>query len=144
MAKARRVFEIAKELGIESKSIVDKCSAEGVPGIVNHMSTVKIGLEHSIKEWFSESHSITTTVETAEKVDPTKVARKSARRRAGEVDGHTAVAEPPAAESRTSAPAAPAAPAPEGAPAAPAAPAEPAPVVAAPAAPVAPPAPPAA
>ncbi len=80
MAKAKRVFEIAKELGVDSKAIVEKCQAEGVPDIKNHMSTVKLGLYQTIKEWFSavESH---TAIEEAEKVDIAKV-RKPARRKA--------------------------------------------------------------
>ena len=53
MAK-KRVFELAKELGVKSKAIVEKCQDEGVPGITNHMSTVKTGLEMTIREWFGE------------------------------------------------------------------------------------------
>ncbi len=108
MAKARRVFEVAKELGVASKAIVAKCEAEGVPGITNHMSTVKLGLEATIKEWFSESHDTVTAVETTEHVDVVK-ARKARRKRAKKVDepgagqnndaaATTAVAEPPVVE----------------------------------------------
>ena len=52
---AKRVFEIAKELGIKSKAIVDKCRAEGIPESVikNHMSTASAGLEATFREWFS-------------------------------------------------------------------------------------------
>ncbi len=80
MAKQKRVFELAKELGVDSKAIVAKCQAEGVPGIDTHMSTVKLGLAATIREWFSESNS-KTAVETADKVDLATV-RKPARRRA--------------------------------------------------------------
>ena len=89
MAKAKRVFQVAKGLGVDSKTIVAKCQAEGVPGITNHMSTVKIGLEVTINEWFPDSagEQAHTAVEvankvdlTANKVDLTKV-RKTARRR---------------------------------------------------------------
>ncbi len=70
MAKAKRVFELAKELGVKSKAIVEKCDAEGVPGITNHMSTVKIGLAVTIRQWFGEEASDAgTAIETAEKVD---------------------------------------------------------------------------
>ena len=55
MAKVRRVFEIAKELSVASKAIVEKCKAEEVPGITNHMSTVKMGLEATIKQWFGSA-----------------------------------------------------------------------------------------
>ncbi len=84
MAKVRRVFEVAKELGVASKAIVEKCKAEEVPGITNHMSTVKVGLEATIKQWFSASTlDQATAVEKAEKVDLGK-ARKARRRRKGE------------------------------------------------------------
>ena len=81
MAKAKRVHHIAKELGVNSKAIVVKCQAEGVPDIVNHMSAVKVGLEATINDWFAteapadESH---TSIETTDKVDLTK-ARKGRR-----------------------------------------------------------------
>ena len=54
MAKAKRVFQVAKELGVTSKAIVSKCEAEGVPGITNHMSTVSPGLAATIREWFGD------------------------------------------------------------------------------------------
>ncbi len=82
MAKAKRVFQVAKQLGVSSKAIVEKCTAEGVPDVTNHMSTVKVGLEATIHEWFGDAAAQTqTAVETAEKVDLTK-ARKGVRRRA--------------------------------------------------------------
>ncbi|MEL6498182.1 MAG: translation initiation factor IF-2 [Planctomycetota bacterium] len=80
---ARRVFEIAKELGVASKAVVTKCHAEGIPDDVvkNHMSSISVGLEATIKEWFSEGsaeggHATATAVETSEKVDITKVKAK--------------------------------------------------------------------
>ena len=77
---ARRVHDIAKDLGISNKAIVDKCKAEGIPEtlIKNHMSTVSAGLEATIREWFSAtaSHS---AIETAERVDLEKVKIKPRR-----------------------------------------------------------------
>ena len=72
---SKRVFEIAKELGVKSKSIVDKCHAEGIPSevIKNHMSTVSIGLEQTIREWFTADEGSSTAVEQADKVDLDKV-----------------------------------------------------------------------
>jgi len=77
-ALAKRVFEIAKELGIASKVIVTKCHAEGVPTDVvkNHMSSISVGLEATVREWFSTEGS-SSAVETSEKVDIEK-ARVSA------------------------------------------------------------------
>ena len=81
MAKAKRVFEVAKELGVASKAIVEKCQAEDVPGITNHMSTVKVGLIQTINEWFSASEADRgTAIETAAPVDLEK-ARKARRKR---------------------------------------------------------------
>jgi translation initiation factor IF-2 len=82
LAKAKRVFEVAKELGVTSKAIVEKCKAEGVPDITNHMSVVKIGLVMTIQEWFSVGQASVdtshTAIETAEKVDLKKARRKVA------------------------------------------------------------------
>lgn len=72
MAK-KRISEIAKELGVPPKAVVDKCLAEGVPsdgpnGIKGHMSTVSAGLEASIREWFSAG-AAASAVETSSHVD---------------------------------------------------------------------------
>ncbi|MEM0915472.1 MAG: translation initiation factor IF-2 N-terminal domain-containing protein [Planctomycetota bacterium] len=111
MAKALRVHQLAKELGVKSKVIVEKCEAEGVPDITNHMSTVKLGLAETIRQWFGETdadHS--TAIEQAEKVDLTKVRKKAARKKAKaskkadaeeppvESETATAVMDPPAEE----------------------------------------------
>ena len=81
---AKRVFEIAKELGVKSKAIVDKCVAEGIPDIQNHMSSVKAGLEATVREWFSVStdHESTTAVETADpvKLEEVRLERKTKAR----------------------------------------------------------------
>ncbi|MCK4960072.1 MAG: translation initiation factor IF-2 N-terminal domain-containing protein, partial [Planctomycetes bacterium] len=72
MAKsATRVHLLAKELGVKSKSIVEKCQAEGLD-IKNHMSTISVGLAATIREWFSEGEH-DTAVETSKRVDLKKV-----------------------------------------------------------------------
>jgi len=87
LAKAKRVHEIAKALGVKSKAIVDKCEAEGIPAITNHMSSVSAGLEATIMEWFAasdrEAEAGGTAVETAAKVDLTKarVKRRAAAKK---------------------------------------------------------------
>ena len=83
MAKAIRVFELAKELGVKSKAIVEKCQAEDVPGITNHMSTVKVGLAETVRQWFGVQANVDvggTAVETAEKVDMAKVKKASRKK----------------------------------------------------------------
>ncbi|MCH7838659.1 MAG: translation initiation factor IF-2 [Planctomycetes bacterium] len=79
MADKLRVHTLANELGVPSKTIVEKCVAEGIDTVKNHMSTLSAGLHATIREWFSESGS-GTALETAERVDLTK-ARKKVRRR---------------------------------------------------------------
>jgi translation initiation factor IF-2 len=66
-----RVHLLAKELGVKSKAIIDKCQAEGLD-IQNHMSTISAGLAATIREWFSEGEHA-TAVESAAPVDLKKV-----------------------------------------------------------------------
>ncbi len=122
---ALRVHQLAKELGVPSKVIVEKCKAEGVPGIVAHQSTVKLGLAETIRQWFAdgagEDHA--AAEETAAKVDVEKV-KKPARKRAttkkaaskkddvvAESDTATATLDPPKTAPRKATPTA--APSPE-------------------------------
>lgn len=73
MAKSTtRVHLLAKELGVNSKAIVDKCQAEGLDQVKNHMSTISAGLAATIREWFSEGEHA-TTVELSKRVDLKKV-----------------------------------------------------------------------
>jgi translation initiation factor IF-2 len=69
---AKRVFEIARDLGVKSKAILEKCQAEGIPNMNNHMSSVSAGLEATINDWFSQGGSKSST-ETAAAVDLEKV-----------------------------------------------------------------------
>ncbi len=81
MAKSTtRVHILAKELGVKSKAIVEKCQAEGLD-IKNHMATISAGLAATIREWFSEGEH-NTTVETAKRVDLEKVRVKKKKKAA--------------------------------------------------------------
>ncbi len=64
---ATRIYILAKELGVKSKAIVEKCQNEGLD-VKNHMSAISAGLAATIREWFSEGDNV-TTVETAKRVD---------------------------------------------------------------------------
>jgi translation initiation factor IF-2 len=113
---SKRVFQLAKELEVTSKSILEKCRAEGLE-IKNHMSTVSVGLEATIREWFSEAGGSSTAVEETEHVDLKKVRRKPRRKKKkaedeaaveeGTTETAVAVEEPPAdkAEQEEAAPA---------------------------------------
>ena len=76
-----RVYILAKELGVKSTAIVKKCQDEGLD-VKNHMSVISAGLAATIREWFSEGQNI-STIETAEKVNLTKVRvkKKKAKRK---------------------------------------------------------------
>jgi len=62
---------LARDLGVKSSAIVEKCQAEGLD-VKNHMAAISAGLAATIREWFSEGENV-TTVETADKVDLTDV-----------------------------------------------------------------------
>ncbi len=69
MAKAKgiRVNQLAKELGIASKAILDRCKTEGLGDKVpNHMSLMSLGLAETVREWFADGGAgVATAVETA-------------------------------------------------------------------------------
>ncbi|MCK5565838.1 MAG: translation initiation factor IF-2 [Planctomycetes bacterium] len=97
MAKATtRVHLLAKELGVKSTAIVEKCQAEGLD-IKNHMSTISAGLAATIKEWFSEGDHL-TTIETSKRVDLAKVRvpkkKKKVAKKEEVVEPEAAVEEP--------------------------------------------------
>ena len=71
MVKTLRVHNLAKELGVSSKTILQKCGAEGIE-LNNHMAILSAGLAATIREWFSEGEHA-TAVETAKPVDLEKV-----------------------------------------------------------------------
>jgi translation initiation factor IF-2 len=141
---AKRVFEIAKELGVKSKAILLKCEAEGIPGMNNHMSSVSAGLEATIRDWFSEGAG-GTAVETAAAVDLDKVRVKPRAKamakpkeepaavdapeapEADEADEATTATPEPEADEAPARPAAPARATPKAAPAPVEEPAKPAP-----------------
>ncbi len=111
MAEKMRVHILAKELNVSSKTIIEKCRAEGIDVVKNHMSTLSAGLHATIREWFSEgSHD--SALETSEPVDLKKVRIKKRSRKAkhpapeaGEVED-TGVATTTVADTAPAAPAA--------------------------------------
>lgn len=49
----KRIFQLAKELGVDSKDMVRRCVQEEIPSITNHMSVVSVGLEETLRDWFA-------------------------------------------------------------------------------------------
>ena len=101
-ASTIRIFQLAKELGVTSKDLIAKCEAEDIPAITNHMSTVSLGLAATVREWFGEGQSGTSTaVETAAPVDVVTArakAKKKVTKKGAKVEAPAeAAAEAPAA-----------------------------------------------
>ncbi len=93
MAKAStRVHLLAKELSVNSKAIVEKCQAEGLDQVKNHMSTISAGLAATIREWFSDGEHV-TTVEVSKRVDLKKVRVKRTKKKAPEAPVEAVVKE---------------------------------------------------
>jgi translation initiation factor IF-2 len=155
LAKGIRVNLLAKELGLESKAILQKLKEEGLSDAApNHMSMLSLGLAESVREWFagSEQSRGGTAVETAAHVEVAAKPKATRSRKKKEesapppesapvVDEMSAPAAPPAVVEVEIAPEVevkkkPAAPAPRAKPIAEA----PAPAEVLPAAPPAPPA----
>ena len=71
--KGIRVNVLAKELGIEPKTILAKMRNEGIPNVpTNSQSTISVGLAESVREWFSGG-GVATAVETAPPMKAKKV-----------------------------------------------------------------------
>ena len=66
LAKGIRVNQLAKEIGVPSKVILEKCKVEGLAEKVpNHMTVLSLGLAETVREWFSGHEGGGTAVETA-------------------------------------------------------------------------------
>jgi translation initiation factor IF-2 len=118
LAKGIRVNQLAKELGVASKLVLEKLRDEGLSDKApNHMSVLPLGLAESVREWFS-SGSGGTAVETAAPVEvavkPSRV-RTSKKKKVSEPEETPGeeLAAPEAAPAEEPAPAAPVSPAPE-------------------------------
>ncbi|MCD4699744.1 MAG: translation initiation factor IF-2 N-terminal domain-containing protein [Phycisphaerae bacterium] len=106
---AKRIFELAREMGVTSKIVLDKCRAEGLE-VKNHMSALSAGLEATIHEWFSEAGGGGgTAVETTEHIDLEKAHKKATaqrRRRRKQIAEEKSSEQVPASDAVTEAPAA--------------------------------------
>ncbi len=88
MASTLRVHSLAKELGVPSKVLIEKCRSEGIE-LKNHMAAISVGLAESIREWFSTDDDV-TSVEVGERVDLDKVRIKRAEKKAKEAERRAA------------------------------------------------------
>lgn len=66
--KKVRITQIAKDIGISTKDIIEKCAREGVEGVTTPQATVPLGLAETIREWFG-GVSASSAAETSEQVD---------------------------------------------------------------------------
>jgi translation initiation factor IF-2 len=134
--KGIRVNQLAKELGIPSKSILERIKAEGLGDQApNHMSLISLGLAASVREWFANGGGgVATAVETEpeEAVDAPALKPKPSRPKKkpdsaqAEESGAATIEAPPAEEVAAPPPVEVTPPAPAPAPAIEEAPAPPA------------------
>ena|GEM_PF-86028 len=61
----KRIFQLAKDLGVDSKDMVRRCIQEEIPNITNHMSVVSVGLEATLRDWFSSPSGASEGAEAA-------------------------------------------------------------------------------
>jgi translation initiation factor IF-2 len=112
MTAKLRVYEVARDLGMDQKQLVSLLQSSGVPDVRNHMSAIGADVVERIRRQL-EKQKTPTVVE--ERIRPTVVKRRAAVRPAAEAPAPAPVASSPtaAAEEAKSAPsAAAAAPAP--------------------------------
>ncbi|MBM4100867.1 MAG: translation initiation factor IF-2 [Phycisphaerae bacterium] len=76
--KKVRITQIAKDIGISAKDIIEKCAREGVEGVTTAQATVTLGLAETIKEWFGGGATSSAT-ETSEHVDVSALREKAKR-----------------------------------------------------------------
>jgi translation initiation factor IF-2 len=93
LAKSIRVSQLAKELGIESKVILEKCKEEGLAEKVPaHSSSLALGLSETIREWH-RSGELDVLIKKFAGVDSSKKKKSPAKKKAeGDGDSEGGVA----------------------------------------------------
>ncbi|MSR69490.1 MAG: translation initiation factor IF-2 [Phycisphaerales bacterium] len=67
---------MAKDLGVTTKDIIEKCIREGVEDVTSPQASIPLGLAETIKEWFGGAGSSTST-ETAQSVDVAEAKKRA-------------------------------------------------------------------
>ncbi|HYQ18797.1 MAG TPA: hypothetical protein VEQ58_23640, partial [Polyangiaceae bacterium] len=93
MTTKLRVYEVARDLGMEPKSLVALLQSVGAPDVRNHMSAIGPEMVDRVKRHLDKAKS-PSTVE--ERIRPTVVKRRAA---AGSTSGARAEASSPVASS---------------------------------------------
>ena len=60
--KGMKIKKLAKELGITSRDLIDRCRAEGLP-VQNSATKVEVELERVIRGWFAHRETSKDPVE---------------------------------------------------------------------------------
>jgi translation initiation factor IF-2 len=92
LATGIRVNQLAKELGVESKAILQKLRDEGLGDQApNHMSVLKLGLAASVREWFAgeAGGGGGTAVQTAAPVEVATKPKTSRARKTKQVESES-------------------------------------------------------
>ena len=75
--KKVRITQVAKDLGVTARDIIEKCAREGVEGVTAPTASITMGLAETIKEWFGGSTGPSSATETAQRVDVTEVRKRA-------------------------------------------------------------------
>ncbi len=99
--KKVRITQVAKDLGVTTKDIIEKCISEGIEDVTTPQASIPLGLAETIKEWFGGGGS-TTATETSQAVnvaEAKKRAEKAAPKRKSKGGDGTA-GSPPVVEAK--------------------------------------------
>lgn len=58
--KGIKVKELAHDLGVTSRQLIDRCRAEGIP-IQNSITKLNAELERMVRSWFADGTDTVTT-----------------------------------------------------------------------------------
>ncbi len=76
--KKVRITQVAKDLGVTTKDIIEKCIREGVEDVTSPQASIPLGLAETIKEWFGGSGSSAAS-ETAQSVDLAEAKKRAVK-----------------------------------------------------------------
>ncbi len=76
--KKVRITQVAKDLGVTTKDIIEKCIREGVEDVTTPQASIPLGLAETIKEWFGGGGA-TTATETAQSVDLAEAKKRAVK-----------------------------------------------------------------
>lgn len=86
--KKVRITQVAKDLGVTTKDIIEKCISEGIEDVTSPQASIPLGLAETIKEWFggAGTSAASETAQTVDLAEAKKRAVKAAPKRKGKAN----------------------------------------------------------